>query len=167
MSGGPRTLVAAAVALVLLASTPTQGAGFRAEIVDVASGQRVVVEPGARVLHVVFLATWCRPCLDDVPRLSALEAQWGPDGYKLLLVAVPERQSLERLQRFAAQERLPGRLLFDDRGELSRALGADKVPMHLLIDASGDVRLRVASAREIRADDVRAILAGAAHGGSR
>jgi thiol-disulfide isomerase/thioredoxin len=109
---------------------------------DPASGASVEVAPGAHALHVVFLATWCQPCLDEIPRLADLEARWGTQGYQLVLVAIPTRQTRERVARFHDEKKPPGRLLFDADGSAGRKLGADVLPAHFVFDREGKLVLK-------------------------
>jgi peroxiredoxin len=109
---------------------------------DPATGARVALDPSQGPLHVVFLATWCQPCLTEMPKLFDLEDRWKADGYRLLLVAVSTRQTAARLKEFQAQETLPGRLLFDADGSAAAAFGAANIPTHVLVDRRGAIVAR-------------------------
>ena len=109
---------------------------------DPKTGERVVLDPAAGPMHIVFLATWCRPCLAEVPALFDLEDRWKADGYRLFLVAVSTRQTAQRLTEFAGQQPLPGRLLFDADGSAAAAFGAANIPTHVLVDRKGAVVAR-------------------------
>lgn len=111
-------------------------------LLDPASGAATTVEPGAPLLHLVFFATWCPPCLAELDGLAELEARWEERGYRLVLVAVQSRHTPERLVRFAADEQPPGRLLFDDSGKATASLAEEGLPTHILVGASGEVLLR-------------------------
>jgi peroxiredoxin len=109
---------------------------------DPVTGDTVTLDPTRGPMHLVFLATWCRPCLAELSKLADLEDRWKPDGYRLFLIAVTTRQTADRLREFRAQETLPGRLLYDADGSVAAALGASVLPTHLLIDKSGRVVAR-------------------------
>jgi cytochrome c biogenesis protein CcmG, thiol:disulfide interchange protein DsbE len=138
-----RSVRLATAALLLLtaasAQTPTSLAQSRLplSLQDPNTGRTVRIEPGAKALHLVFLATWCRPCVEEFRRLGDLEARWAGRGYRLVLVAVATRQTAERLTRFASERQPPGILLFDVDGGVQAALSADGLPTHVLLDASG------------------------------
>jgi peroxiredoxin len=110
--------------------------------IDPATGDSVALDPSKGPLHVVFVATWCRPCLAEFTKLADLEDRWKADGYRLLLVAVPTRQTPDRLREFLSQGPLPGRLLFDADGSVSAAFGAATIPTHLLVDRQGRIVAR-------------------------
>lgn len=106
------------------------------------TGQTAGLEIGAPVLHIVFFALWCPPCLDELEALRQLHARWAERGYRLVLVAVQTRHTAERLTRFAAEHDLPGELLFDIDGAAEQRFAAAGLPTHLLLDESGEVVLR-------------------------
>lgn len=48
-----------------------------------------------RVLLVNFWATWCRPCLDEIPALRALEEEFRAQGFELLAVSLDNVEDFE------------------------------------------------------------------------
>jgi peroxiredoxin len=109
---------------------------------DPKTGERVTLDPAQGPMHVVFIATWCQPCLAEIPKLVDLEDRWKADGYRLFLIAVATRQTAERLREFQTREPVPGRLLFDADGSVATAFGAANIPTHLLIDRKGNIVAR-------------------------
>jgi hypothetical protein len=75
--------------------------------------------------------------MDELEQLSELDARWHERGYRLVLVAVQDRHSAERLKRFKAEHRPPGKLVYDGTGAASRALGGSDLPTHIVYDAAG------------------------------
>ena len=110
--------------------------------IDPGTGAAVPLDPSQGPMHVVFFATWCRPCLSELPKLVDLEDRWKPDGLHMLLVAVATRQTPERLRAWQGEQPTPGRLLFDADGSLVAALGASTLPMHVLVDRHGHIVAR-------------------------
>jgi hypothetical protein len=131
---------AAPVALILVAAA---GLGAQAAdpseilLVDPATTHAFPLGTGDPLLHVALFATWCQDCIDELDTLSDLEDRWSERGYRLVLVAVRSRQSPERLAAFAEGRTLPGRLALDGTGRLEKALGATRLPTHVLLDAKG------------------------------
>ena len=141
-----RPRVRAVLVALLAASTATLAAeaefpptDVRAEfaVMRPSTGQMVSLVSGDRITHVVFFATWCPPCLDELPRLSDMEARWEDDGYALVLLAVPTRQSRDRLTSFVERREPPGTVLFDVYGGVAEKLGIDSLPFHVVLDGSG------------------------------
>ena len=159
-----RALAILAIALfgLLAICAPARAAGspFPLSLEDPLTGKQVRLEPSARLLHVVFIATWCPVCVDELEALAELEARWEERGYRLVLVAVKTRHTSERLARFAERQRLPGRFLFDSEGQAEFALGARDLPMHLLLDSEGRELVRAATLDEGIEAEVARLLSG-------
>jgi len=148
-----------AVALLLaLTGAPVVAAGLPVTLTDPDTGARVRLEAGPEALHVVFFATWCPQCIEELDALAELEARWSASGYRLVLVAVRNRQTAERLARFVTEERPPGRLLFDADGSAKASLRVSELPAHLLFDSSGNEKLRTAHYDARIGEEVAAML---------
>jgi len=124
---------------LILGLLPAHAAPLPVTLSDPLSGSPVEVRAGAPLLHVVFFATWCPACVEELDPLADLWARWEQSGYRLVIVAVATRQSPERLARFAAERQPPGQFLHDPDGRVAKAFGAENLPAHFLIDASGAV----------------------------
>jgi peroxiredoxin len=96
---------------------------------------------GDRVVLVNFWATWCVPCVKELPRLQALQDRYGAQGLQVLAI------STDGPDRRAAVSSLTGRygftmpILLDARSEVI-ALYNPKLdlPYTVLVDRSGRVR---------------------------
>ena len=128
-----------------LASEAPVSIGASLTATDPATGGTVALDPAQGPMHVVFIATWCRPCLAEIPKLADLEDRWKADGYRLFLVAISTRQTPERLKELSAQGPLPGKLLFDANGSVASAFGAASIPTHALVDRRGRIVARASS----------------------
>ena len=95
------------------------------------------------VVLVDFWATWCEPCVAELPALKALEARYRDRGLKLVGVSLDD--DAERLARFLADRPLPWPTIChpastrDGRHALSAKLGIDTVPTVVLVDKNGRV----------------------------
>ncbi len=52
--------------------------------------QAELLRPGTRVLAIEFYATWCKPCMEAVPRWKALHDKYRDKGLRLVVVAVQD-----------------------------------------------------------------------------
>jgi thiol-disulfide isomerase/thioredoxin len=152
--------VLAALAVLALAAPPAWAGAIDLQLVDPIDGKSVRVQSGSPLLHVVFFAVWCPPCVDELRELAEIDARWEQNGYRLVLVAVPERQSADRLQRFVQDREPPGELLLDSDGSVRSALRGAHLPMHLLFDATGRELLRSDSLDGVEAEIERLLLGG-------
>ncbi len=151
--------------LALLAlGAAAYGADERVELplrlLDPAGGE-LRVEAGRGPLHLVFFATWCPPCLEELPRLGEIEARWADRGYRLVLVAVPSRQTRERLAQFVKRSGPPGQVGFDEGGTLQRTLEVEELPAHVLLGPDGTVLLRAGALDPALEGEIARVLAPA------
>ena len=92
-----------------------------------------------KVILVNFWATWCAPCLREMPALDRLEAKLGSERFQVVTISV-DRQGQAAVGPFLQRHglgRLPAYL--DTRSDLLHAFGARGLPTSYLIDADGTV----------------------------
>ena len=96
-----------------------------------------------RKVVLVFWASWCPDCRAEVPALKAMQASANPE--KVAFVSVSFDRTLEALQKFVAENELPGVQLFDASGKkesaVGTAYGVKWIPALYLIDEKGKVEV--------------------------
>ena len=103
---------------------------FFAQPVSAFEGLDVEAElrlPGVKLLAVEFFATWCKPCMDAVPRWKALHDKYRSEG--LRFVVVTSRDPGGSCQSVGWT---PDRTICDDDGFLQDRFGAQKLPSAFL-----------------------------------
>ncbi len=110
-------------------------------------------------------ATWCGPCLEEMPLLERWHKALEADGVKLQLDLWSVDEEPEALSTHLAENRLPGRVrwLAEDRlPDFLESLGVDRgaaIPVHALVDPKGKLRcVRVGKVSEGAWGQVRSIL---------
>lgn len=92
-------------------------------------------------LVVNFWATWCAPCVDEMPELSALQEEVAPSQIQILGIGI---DSPSNIREFAAKYKISYPLYVGGVSgtDLSRQLGnqAGGLPFTVLIDREGKVR---------------------------
>jgi len=94
-----------------------------------------------QVVLVSFFATWCFPCLAELPTLEALQKEHGPQGFQVLLVGM-DLEGPRVLQPFAEQYALNFPVLVSDEGmqQGRSAFGLiPALPSTFLLDKEGRV----------------------------
>ena len=84
-----------------------------------------------------FWATWCPPCVDEVPSLEDLARKL--DGTDLRLLAVSVDDDWATIRRFFPKGSAIG-VLLDTSHDIPKKFGTEKFPESFLIDAAGRVR---------------------------
>lgn len=83
-------LAAAGLAVAALVRAQTAAPPERLTPVGVDELAALLEAQRGQVVLVNFWATWCRPCLKEIPELTALEARLGARGFVLLPVSLDE-----------------------------------------------------------------------------
>lgn len=93
-----------------------------------------------QVLVINFWATWCPPCLDELPDFNRLQLQYQDSGVQFVGVALDEAKDVQAaIVRYAI---VYPQLIAGDAGiNLSKSLGnhSGAVPFTIIVDAQGRV----------------------------
>jgi peroxiredoxin len=90
-----------------------------------------------KVVLVNFWATWCPPCVEEVPAMEDLAHRLEKTDIRMLAVSVDE--SWDIVKRFFANGTKMG-VLLDLSKNVPKSYGTEKYPESFMIDASGKVR---------------------------
>ncbi|QDU35919.1 Thiol-disulfide oxidoreductase ResA [Maioricimonas rarisocia] len=97
-----------------------------------------------KVVLVDFWATWCPPCIAELPHLKKLYEQYHDRGFEIVGITLDENR--ERLDQFLAQQELPWTTLFepdaDKQGWANPNVvryGVSAIPTAILVDQEGKV----------------------------
>lgn len=99
-----------------------------------------------RVVLLNLWATWCPPCVEEMPALDRLQAALGGDAFEVVALSIdrPGRRVVEPFMQRYNLTRL--RLFLDPSGASVRALQVQGLPTTLLIDREGREIGRMAGA---------------------
>lgn len=103
-------------------------------------GELVLANLKGKPLVVNFWATWCAPCVRELPALNQFHREFGPQGWQVVALAIdgptPVREFLKKTPLD-----FPVGLAGLDGTEVMRALGNSNggLPFSVVIDASGRI----------------------------
>ncbi len=119
-------------------------AASRPPVPDVVSLDETGVERrlsdfNGRFVLLNFWATWCIPCVKEMPALLKLSQRWQAEGRAATVLPISlDRAGLAKVQEFYAQHGLSPLPLRNDKGGASgRAFALRGLPTSILIDAKG------------------------------
>jgi thiol-disulfide isomerase/thioredoxin len=124
-----------------------------------ASGREVTLGSfEGRVLLVNFWATWCAPCVREMPSLDRLQAKF--EGEDFIVLAVDEdRKGTAVAKPFLDKLGLENLALYVDRRmALARALGVKGLPTTVLVDRRSRIVGRMDGVAEWDAPEVEALI---------
>ncbi|MEO5362260.1 MAG: TlpA family protein disulfide reductase [Magnetococcus sp. DMHC-8] len=94
-----------------------------------------------KVVLVNFWATWCPPCLEEIPELVRFQARYADKGVVVVGVDYMDQASHEQLLRFIAQHRINYPIVHGDAGKLGQLAtalgGVFGLPVTKLLDRQG------------------------------
>ena len=92
-----------------------------------------------KVVHLVFWATWCPHCLIEMTKIRDLHKSMDSARYELLAIDVGVNDTLPRIKKIQSQYQIPGTILIDGSGEVTRKYGIIGVPYHIIIGKDGSI----------------------------
>ncbi len=91
-----------------------------------------------KIVVLNFWATWCPPCIDEMPSLVEMQKQMRNKGVTVLAVSVDDDRGA--YTKFLADHKIDLLTVRDDRKKSSILYGTFKYPETYIIDRSGTVR---------------------------
>ena len=123
----------------------TEAPGFR--LPALAGGERDLASQRGRIVVLNFWATWCPPCVAEMPSLERLYRRLTPEGLAVVTVSTDEDQA--ELKKFVSQHGLTVPVLMDPGG---RVAGGDYrttgYPETFLLDRQGKILRHVVGPEE-------------------
>jgi cytochrome c biogenesis protein CcmG/thiol:disulfide interchange protein DsbE len=170
-------VAAAAVALIAPAARPAapaltaaSAARFTARTI---TGERFDLAAALAIGPVLvdFWATWCHPCLESLPALEKLRAQYAAQGLSVVAISIDGPRNFARVRPFAQRLGLKMPVVIDEDGALAQKFLVSSVPTTILIAPDGRI-MRTRTGYLPGEDDalagaVRALLAPAAADSAR
>lgn len=125
---------------------------------DEKGNEKNVSDFQGRVLLVNFWATWCAPCIRELPSLARLQAQKGGRNFTVLAVSADLKGAsvAKPFLKRHGLEKLP--LYLDPEMAFARAFGVKSLPTTILIDKKGNVVGSLAGLAEWDSAEVAALI---------
>ena len=96
-----------------------------------------------KVVLVDFWATWCGPCVAEIPNVLEQYEKYHKDGFEVVGISLDQER--EALEKFVAEQKLPWPILFEEpKGDgwqhpLATFYGISGIPTVVLIGRDGNV----------------------------
>ncbi len=114
--------------------------------------RRDLADLRGRVVLVNFWATWCPPCVEEIPSLQRLYRRLHAEGLEILAVDVGE--SAESMRDFLRDKPIDFPVLMDQDGAALRRWGIYAFPTTLVLDRRHRIRYAVFGAFDWSSDEV-------------
>jgi peroxiredoxin len=86
-----------------------------------------------------FWATWCKPCLQEMPHLDEIAARYRERGLSVFAISIDQPRSHNRVRSYMQSHKYSFDVLLDPNQDAYRKLNGQSVPYVLLLDPNGEV----------------------------
>ena len=153
----PAALASAALALAFVGCNKDPGPQVGAPapdftLPDLEGRPRALADLRGQVVVLNFWATWCPPCIDEMPSLQRLHNALADRGIAVVAVSVDERFS--DIGAFMRKFDLTFTVLHDDGKKVSRKYQTFKYPETYILDREGRLKTKVVGPRDWAAPTV-------------
>jgi thiol-disulfide isomerase/thioredoxin len=122
-----------------LAGSADVAPGF--SLTDIDGADFALADYQGKVVLLDFFATWCGPCVSEIPHLKALHEEYG-EGLVIISISVsPTSDTVAKLQEFRQEYAIPW-IIARDTGGINGEYNVQYIPTLVIIDQAGDIRYR-------------------------
>jgi len=93
-----------------------------------------------KVVMIDFWATWCRPCVMELPHVLDTYKKHHDEGFEIIGISLDQEE--EKLTSFTKTKNMPWQQFFDGKGwsnKLAVKYGVHSIPMTYLLDGEGKI----------------------------
>jgi len=105
-------------------------------------GKTALSELKGKYVYIDVWATWCGPCIGEIPFLQKLEEEFKGKKIAFVSISVDEKRNHDKWKKMVTDKNMGGIQLFADndwKSEFVKAYGINAIPRFILIDPNGNV----------------------------
>jgi peroxiredoxin len=105
-------------------------------------------------VFVNFWATWCGPCVMEMPMLAKLHDTMKGQKFEMIAINTMEQATPDLVKKFTKDNKIPFTVLLDNDSKIGKTYSIDSLPTTYVVTPSGDVYTRAIGMREWDSDEV-------------
>ncbi len=101
-----------------------------------------LAEYQGKVLLLDFWATWCGPCVAELPNVIAAYDKYHAEGFEIVGISLDQQNSREKVVKFTQDKKMSWRQIYDGKywqADNAVAFGIQAIPFTLLIGKDGKI----------------------------
>lgn len=103
-----------------------------------------------KVLLIDFWATWCGPCIAEMPNVKSVYAKYHGKGFEIVGISLD--QSREKLDKYIESQEIAWPQYFDGKwwnNDIAVRYGIKSIPTTILVDKKGKIRYKSLRGRQL------------------
>lgn len=113
---------------------------FHAATMDGSNRTKSIADYKGDVVLINLWATWCGPCVIEMPSIQRLYDRYRDAGLKVVAVAVDDPGNEERIRDFVREHQLTFEILHEGSGRIEQAFQTQGIPATFLVARDGRIR---------------------------
>ena len=122
--------------------TPSKGDTMNLKFTSLQGKPVDVASMKGKVILVDFWATWCQPCIRELPHVIETYNKYHSQGFEVIGVSLDKAEDKEKLLQFLKDKNMPWPQHFDGKGwgnALAKEYGISGIPATYLIGPNGKI----------------------------
>ena len=118
---------------------------------DPAGKQLNLKDLRGKVVFINFWATWCPPCIEEMPAMEKLQQELEKDG--LVILAINFQEGPDQVKQFLTKNNFTFRALLDRDGKVAERYQAWALPVSVIINKRGEIAARAIGIKDWSSDE--------------
>lgn len=114
---------------------------FRAAVIGKPGQYKTIADYRGQVVLINLWATWCVPCITEMPSIQRLYDRYRDRGFKVAGIAVDDPPFADRVASFVTQHQLTFEILHEGSGRIEQDYRSRGIPATYVIGREGRIRM--------------------------
>ena len=94
---------------------------------------------GDKITIIDFWATWCKPCVNSIPKLMEIYEDYQSQGVNLIGISIDSPRNVSKVKPFTHSLGIEYPILLDMNNEVSVDLNVTAIPTLLMVDSEDNI----------------------------